>query len=347
MTDPAWRLPAEWETQSAVLVAWPHDGTDWAANLAEVESTYVALASAVTRFQNLVVVVADAALQAHVNARLAGAGIDLSRIHLVRADYDDTWLRDSGPITQRDGDRFRMLDFRFTGWGGKFGASRDDLLIGNLFAGGLFYRSVHERIDFALEGGAIEVDGNGTLMSTLTCLQQRHPALDEAGLREALGKIFTVAQVVLLKSGELQGDDTDAHIDTLARFAPDRTIVFQSCDDASDPHHAALVAMREELAALRDVDGHPYRLLSLPWARPIHAADGRRLAASYANFLVINSALLMPAYGDRADSDARRILSIAFPDREVIAVPVRALIEQNGSLHCITMQLPEGVVDVA
>jgi agmatine/peptidylarginine deiminase len=347
MNDAAWLLPAEWESQSAVLIAWPHAGTDWAANLSDVESTYVALAAAITRFQRLVVVVADDALREHVRVRLAGAAVDLSRVRLVLADYDDTWLRDSGPITQRDGGRFRLLDFRFTGWGGKFGAARDDLLIGTLFANGLFRNAEHERVDFALEGGAIEVDGRGTLLSTLTCLQQRHPGLDAAGLGEALGKIFSVAQVVLLKSGELQGDDTDAHIDTLARFAPDRSIVFQACDDASDPHFASLAAMRDELAAMRDVDGHPYRLLPLPWAKPIHAEDGRRLAASYANFLIINGAVLMPAYGDRADADALRVLARAFPEREIIAVPARSLIAQNGSLHCITMQLPEGVVNVA
>ncbi len=347
MNDSAWQLPAEWETQSAVLIAWPHAGTDWAANLADVESTYVALAAAVTRFQRLVVVVADDALREHALVRLAGAGVDLGRVRLMLAEYDDTWLRDSGPITQRDGDRFRLLDFRFTGWGGKFGASRDDLLIGRLFANGLFRNAEHERVDFALEGGAIEVDGNGTLMSTLTCLRQRHPAMDEAALGEALGKIFSAAQVVLLKSGELQGDDTDAHIDTLARFAPDRTVVFQACDDAADPHFAPLAAMRDELAAMRDVDGHPYRLLALPWAKPIHAEDGRRLAASYANFLIVNGAVLMPAYGDRADAEALRVLARAFPEREIVAVPARSLIEQNGSLHCITMQLPEGVVDVA
>ncbi|MBI2397930.1 MAG: agmatine deiminase family protein [Xanthomonadales bacterium] len=347
MSPARWQLPAEWDPQSAVLIAWPHSGTDWAANLADVESTYVALARAVTRFQSLLVVAASGALRTHVQTRLRGAGVDMARVRVVVADYDDTWLRDSGPITQRDGERFRLLDFRFTGWGGKFGASRDDLLIGALRAQGVFRNAEHERIDFALEGGAIEVDGNGTLMSTLTCLHQRHPALSEQALRERLGQIFSAAQVVLLKAGELQGDDTDAHIDTLARFAPDRTIVFQACDDALDPHYPSLAAMRDELAAMRDVDGHPYRLLPLPWAKPLHAVDGRRLAASYANFLVINGAVLMPAYGDLADAEARRTLARAFPGREIVTVPARSLIEQNGSLHCITMQLPEGVVDVA
>ena len=344
MSEASWRLPAEWESQSAVLVAWPHAGTDWAANLADVESTYVALVHAIARFQPALVVVADADLRAHAQARLAGAGVDMGRVRFVVADYDDTWLRDSGPLTQcRDG-RFRLLDFRFTGWGGKFGASRDDLLIEALHELGVFHNAEHQRHDFALEGGAVEFDGRDTLMSTLICLHQRHPELEPAELERRLADYFGVRQVVLLRSGELQGDDTDAHIDTLARFAPDRTIVFQGCDDRDDPHFAALSAMRDELAAMRDVDGAPYRLLSLPWPQPIHADDGRRLAASYANFLVVNGAVLMPAYGDRADADALQVLGAAFPGREIVAVPARPLIEQNGSLHCVTMQLPHGVV---
>ncbi len=344
MSEPVWRLPAEWESQSAVLVAWPHAGTDWAANLAEVESTYVALVHAIATFEQALIVVADDALLAHARMRLHGAGVDMARVRFVVADYDDTWLRDSGPITQRGGDRFRLLDFRFTGWGGKFGASRDDLLIGALHTNGVFRNAEHVRHDFALEGGAIELDGNGTLMSTLICLHQRHPDLEAAELEHRLAGMFNVRQVVLLRSGELQGDDTDAHIDTLARFAPDRCVVFQGCDDPNDPHYPALSAMKAELAAMRDVDGQPYRLFELPWPQPIHAADDRRLAASYANFLIVNGAVLMPAYGDRADASAQRVLAEAFPGRQIVAVPARPLIEQNGSLHCLTMQLPHGVV---
>lgn len=344
MSDQDWRLPAEWETQSAVLLAWPHVGTDWAANLVAVESTYVALVHAIACFEPALIVVADEALLEHARQRLTAAGVEMTRVRFVVAEYDDTWLRDSGPITQcRDG-RFRLLDFRFTGWGGKFGASRDDLLIGQLHAQGLFRDAELARLDFALEGGAIETDGNGSLLSTLTCLQQRHPGLDATALQKKLAAMLGVERVLLLTSGELQGDDTDAHIDTLARFAPERTIVFQACNDPNDPHYAGLAAMRDELAALRDRDGQPYRLHALPWAEPIHAADGRRLAASYANFLIVNRAVLMPAYGDRADAEAVRVLALAFPGREVVAVPARPLIEQNGSLHCVTMQLPQGVI---
>jgi agmatine/peptidylarginine deiminase len=150
-------------------------------------------------------------------------------------------------------------------------------------------------------------------------------------------------RVIWLEHGYLQGDDTDAHIDTLARFAPGDAIVFQSCDDEGDPHHAELTRMGDELAALRTASGAPYRLFPLPWARPI-LDDGRRLAASYANYLVVNGGVLVPAYGDSADAEAARIIGAAHPGREVIGVPCRPLIWQNGSLHCVTMQLPQGLL---
>jgi agmatine/peptidylarginine deiminase len=149
--------------------------------------------------------------------------------------------------------------------------------------------------------------------------------------------------VLWLERGYLQGDDTDAHIDTLARFAPHDVIVFQACDDPTDPHYDELTAMRDELTALRTASGQAYRLQGLPWAKPVFD-DGRRLAASYANYLIVNDAVLIPAYGDPADAEAARAIAAAHPGREVIAVPCRPLIWQNGSLHCLTMQLPEGVL---
>lgn len=344
MAATAWRLPAEWEPQAAILIAWPHAGTDWADQLAQVESTYLGLLTAITRFESALIIVADTALEASVRALLPGTGIDGNRVRFVVADYDDTWLRDSGPITLVAADRFRLSDFRFTGWGGKFSASRDDRLVGALFERGLFRNAELCALNFALEGGAIDCDGAGTLLTTFRCLQQRHPTLDRSALQQALAGFFAADRVLILESGELQGDDTDAHIDTLARFAAVDAIVFQACDLVGDSHFASLAAMRAELATLRTKAGAPYRLHALPWAQPIHAADGRRLAASYANFLIVNDAVLMPTYDDPADVTAATVLAAAFPGRQIVPVPARALIEQNGSLHCLTMQLPKGVL---
>ncbi|MCE5232438.1 MAG: agmatine deiminase family protein [Mizugakiibacter sp.] len=343
MTTDVFRLPAEWAPQAAVLVAWPHAGTDWAPRLFQTESTYTALVLAITRFQPAIVCVADEAVRTRAAALLDNAGVDATRVRFVEIPYDDTWLRDSGPITLTDGARFRLHDFRFTGWGGKFEASRDDRLIEGLVARGLFAHAEHRRIDWALEGGAIESDGRGTILTTWRCLHQRHPEQSREAIAQMLRKSLGARRVLWLDRGYLEGDDTDAHIDTLARFAPGDAIVYQACEDPADPHHDELAAMREELAALRTADGRPYTLHALPWPRPI--IDGeRRLAASYANYLIVNGAVLMPVYGDPADAGAAQVIAAAHPGREVVPVPCRPLIWQNGSLHCVTMQLPAGAL---
>ncbi len=337
------RFPAEWEPQSAILLAWPHAGTDWADRLGEVEETYIALVAAITRFQPVIACVADEDVEAYARARLSSARVDMDRVRFLEIEYDDTWLRDTGPVTLRDGEGFRLMDFRFTGWGGKFGAERDDRLVEGLVAQGLFRSARREEVDFALEGGAIETDGAGTLLSTWRCLAERHPGKGRAQVDAVLAGSLAQDRVLWLEHGYLEGDDTDAHVDTLARFAAPDAIVYQGCGDPADSHYDELRAMAAELAALRTADGRPYRLFELPWPRPV-LDEGRRLAASYANFLVINGAVLMPAYDDPADAQAAAVLASAFPGREILQVPCRPLIWQNGSLHCITMQLPAGVL---
>ncbi|KGI78238.1 agmatine deiminase family protein [Oleiagrimonas soli] len=346
MNLPRTALPAEWEPQAAILIAWPHADTDWAPRLSQVERTYVALAAAIARFQTAVICVADAELEQDVCRQLDSAGVDLDRVRFVQRAYDDTWLRDSGPITLRTADGFRLLDFRFTGWGGKFEASRDDELVAGLVRDGVFVDAEHRRIDWALEGGAIESDGHGTILTTWRCLHQRHPDSSREAIEATLRDALAADRVLWLDHGYLQGDDTDAHIDTLARFAPNDAIVYQQCDDVSDPHHAELERMRRELEALRTRDGHAYRLHPLPWAAPV-VDEGRRLAASYANYLVLNDAVLAPAYDDPSDDVAAAVLAAAHPDRRVVQIPCRPLIWQNGSLHCVTMQLPAGLLSTS
>ena len=344
MRSAAHRLPAEWEPQAGVLLAWPHGGTDWAERLSAVEATYASLVAAITRSEPALVCVADATVRARASERLRAASVDVSRCHFVEIEYDDTWLRDSGPISLVGNGSFVLNDFRFTGWGGKFNASRDDRLIGGLIARNLFASGAeHRRVDWALEGGAIESDGAGTLLTTWRCLHQRHPEQSREQMNRVFADNLGSERVLWLEHGYLQGDDTDAHIDTLARFAPDDVIVFQSCDDPRDIHFDELGRMRDELAALRTTAGQPYTLLPLPWAQPI-LDDGRRLAASYANYLVVDGAVLVPAYGDRADDAAAAAIGAAHPGREAVQVPCRPLIWQNGSLHCVTMQLPRGLL---
>lgn len=343
MSD-VFRFPAEWEPQSAVLIAWPHPETDWGPRLVEVEETYIALVAAITAFEDAVICIADDDLQTYAEARLRSARVDMDRVRFVTVEYDDTWLRDSGPITlKRATGGFRLLDFRFTGWGGKFEASRDDRLVEALAAQDVFADATREQIDFALEGGGIETDGAGSLLTTWRCLHERHPDATREQLSAKLAGWLRQDRVLWLDHGYLEGDDTDAHIDTLARFAAEDAIVYQGCDDVADTHYEELRAMAGELSRLRTREGRPYRLFALPWPRPVFD-NGRRLAASYANFLIVNGAVLIPAYGDPADARAQETMAEAFPGRMIVPVPCRPLIWQNGSLHCITMQLPAGVL---
>ncbi len=340
------RLPAEWEPQDGVLLTWPHDGGDWCPWLAEVDQVYVALARAITARERVLVCVRDAAHRSHVMQLLQGAGVTLERVALCTVASNDSWARDHGPITVLEHGRARLLDFVFNGWGGKYAAALDDRITATLVQAGAFAATAHERIEFVLEGGAIESDGAGTLLTTAACLlsQGRNPGLTRADIERRLHEFFGLQRVLWLEHGALEGDDTDSHIDTLARFCDATTIAYVRCDDRSDAHFAALDAMERELVALRDAHGAPYRLVALPWPAPKYGDDGRRLPATYANFLVINDAVLVPTYRDAADAAALAALGACFPQREIVAIDCLPLIRQYGSLHCVTMQLPAGTL---
>ena len=324
-------------------MAWPHAGTDWAARLESTRRCFAGIAAAISRRQTLVLLVSDAAVEADARNALAESDADLARVRFITLPYNDTWLRDSGPISLRNADGFELLDFHFTAWGGKFEAGLDDRIVSEMAARGLFRNAEHRRIDFALEGGGIETDGAGTLLSTWHCLHERHPDKPRSDIEDILKMQLRQNRVLWLEHGYLEGDDTDAHIDTLARFASETSIIYQACDDPQDSHYSELQAMAAELGQLRTAEGKPYTLHALPWPKPI-VDDGRRLAASYANFLIINGAVLMPVYGDPADAEALSVMRTAFPSHDVLGIPCRDLIWQNGSLHCCTMQLPEGLL---
>lgn len=349
MTSPAVTraggLVPEWAPQSAVLLTWPHEDTDWEPDLERVEACFAAIVREVTRREIALVVCASPRHAHRVRSAIAAAGGDVGRVRCHAVPSNDTWARDHGPLTvSRDG-RPVLLDFRFNGWGGKFPAHLDDRITGTLHAEGAFGRTPLESVDLVLEGGAIDTDGEGTLLTTPCLLTPtRNPGLSRAALEARLRAILGVSRVCWLEHGRLAGDDTDGHVDTLARFCDPGTIAYQSCEDAGDEHHGPLAAMREELAALRRSDGRPYRLVALPWPRPVRDDDGRRLPAGYANFLVINGAVLVPVYDDVADDTALEALAGCFPGRDVVGIDCRVLIRQSGSLHCVAMQLPAGVV---
>ncbi|SDI76511.1 agmatine deiminase family protein [Billgrantia gudaonensis] len=338
------RLLPEWHPQDAVQLTWPSPHGDWAPLLERIEGTLETLVVAIARYQHVLVSVPDAATRTHLARRFANLGVDAARLHLMVLEADDTWARDHGPLGVERNGRPVLLDYVFTGWGGKYPAARDDSLTRRLADAGIFACPV-ESHELVLEGGALDTDGEGTLLTTESCLlnHNRNPGLGrnalEARLREELG----VDRVLWLTHGHLQGDDTDGHIDTLARFVDPGTIAYVRCDDERDPHYPAFAAMEAEIEALRRRDGEPYRLIPLPWPHPVHdPVDGHRLPATYANFLIINGAVLVPTYGDSADGHALAALAEAFPERDIVPIECTSVLRQHGSLHCLTMQLPQG-----
>lgn len=332
------------------MLTWPHPGTDWAAQLDAVEPVFLDIARAVLRFEHVVLscehVFRMQALERELNEYAQSNGLP-GRVVTVPAPANDTWARDHGPITVMTDSGPELLDFRFNAWGGKFHWEKDDALNRHLANAGVFGTTPLKPVDFVLEGGSIESDGQGTLLTTSECLltPTRNPDYDRAAIEQLLGEVLGAERVLWLNHGYLAGDDTDSHIDTLARFcAPDR-ICYVACPDVADEHYSALAAMEEELQEFRQRNGEPYQLTALPWPEPIYGDDGERLPATYANFLIINHAVLLPVYGVPQDDEAVSVLQALFPDREIVAINCRPLIQQHGSLHCVTMQIPAGVVN--
>lgn len=333
-------LPAEWAPQDAVQLTWPRADGDFARWFDSVERCFIALAVAVTRFEPLLV--ACAGEPKALRQRLVRAGVPESRLRVFQAPSNDVWARDHGPITVLRNRKPVHLDFTFNGWGGKFDAREDDQLTRRLAEQKAWSAPV-ETVDFVLEGGAIESDGAGTLLTTERCLlaPTRNPGLGKAQVEEKLKQWFGLTRVLWLRRGDLLGDDTDGHVDTIARFCDPGTIAYQACDDRQDAHYEDLRAMAGELAAFRDAYGKPYRLVPLPLPPPIHDDGGRRLPAGYPNFTIVNGAVLVPTYGCDTDAPALERLRPCFPGREVVGIDCRALIHQYGSLHCVTMQIPK------
>ncbi len=340
------QFPPEWAPQDGIQLTWPNDRGDWAPYLAEVEPVFIAIAQAVTRRERLIISCYDADHRQAVEARLLKAGVNMTRVQLYAIPSNDTWARDHGPITVVDRDGVHLLDFVFNGWGGKYAAELDNQITARLAAAGAFGETPRTAVDLVLEGGGIETDGEGTLLTTASCLltPTRNPQLTQPQLERQLGKLLGINRILWLHQGHLEGDDTDGHIDTLARFCSIDTIAYQGCDDPEDTHYPALSAMAEELKAFRTRDDQPYRLVELPWPRAKRNAKGDRLPATYANFLIINGAVLLPTYNDPADTAAIEALRRCFPDREIVPIDCSALVLQYGSLHCVTMQLPRGVL---
>ncbi|WP_026840367.1 agmatine deiminase family protein [Citrifermentans bremense] len=336
------RLPAEWEPQDGVLLAWPHENSDWAPYLDAVEPVFAEIVTQISRFETAVVAAAGPDL---VREKLAACGANLERVRIHQLDTNDTWARDFGPITVEDHGALRLLNFGFNGWGLKFPSDLDNRINKRLQGLGVWGAPL-DTVGLILEGGSIESDGQGTILSTEECLMNdnRNPHLTRIELEEELHGLFGSNRFLWLANGYLAGDDTDSHVDTLARLCPDDTIAYVRCDDPDDEHYPALTAMEQEILSFRTRDGRPYRVIPLPWPSARFDEGGERLPATYANFLVVNGAVLVPTYRDEKDAAALAAVGVAFPGREIVGIDCLPLILQHGSLHCVTMQLPKGTL---
>jgi len=337
-------LPAEWYPQSAVQLAWPHPQSDWRTIIDEVIECYVEIIRQIALRQRVFVVCPKAS-----QVIPYFKNCNLKNISFFEILTNDTWARDFGGITILENGHPVVCDFQFNGWGLKFIADLDNRVTAELFRKGAFAKEVgcRDYLDFVLEGGSIESDGKGTLLTTEHCLlsKNRNDSRNKEELEQFLKNTLGIEQVLWLDHGALEGDDTDSHIDTLARFCDEKTIAYVKCEDPEDIHFEELARMEKELRLFRTKEGHPYNLLPLPMADPVFdEKDGHQLPATYANFLIINEAVLVPFYNSPKDEEAGAILQIAFPDREIIGVNCLPLIKQHGSLHCITMQYPQGTI---
>ena len=331
-------LPAEWAPQVAVILTWPHEHGDRADGPQAVEAVFVRIAVEVARREAVVIGCRDAAMGRRVRGLLRAAEVDLARVHLHAVPGAGIWAREHGPITVVRSGWPLLLDFV---------SAVDDHVAGRLHALGAFDAVPMIRVELRLAGGSIETDGEGTLLITR---QQLRGVASASGLAEAelcarLGALFGPLRVLQIddvsrECGAMTGDDIAGHIDMLARFTDVMTIAYQSCDDPEDPHWTSMQGLATELAALRSRSGEPYRLVPLPWPQPRRSATGQRLPLSYASFLILNNAVLVPIYEDPADERAIAVLARVFPGRDVVGIDSLALARQQGGLHGVTMQLP-------
>ncbi len=328
------RMIAEWEKQRAVLLSFPHEKTDWAEDLEASLSPFIRIAQAIAYKEAVYIICQD-------KNKISDLFCSTLNMTFIEIPTNDTWIRDYGYISIKEEGKIKLLDFTFDGWGGKFEASLDNNVNSTLHKKGYLGATPLESIEYVLEGGSIESDGEGTILTTSTCLcnPNRNGGMDKKEVQMRLKNYLGATRILWLDYGYLAGDDTDSHIDTLARFVNTQTIMYVKCEDTEDEHFEALQKMEAQLKAFKTKEGKPYTLIALPMTDAIYSKEKKRLPATYANFLITNDALIYPTYSDKNDTKVGEIFKEVFSDKEIIPVNCLKLIEQGGSLHCSTMQI--------
>ena len=340
------RLPAEWEPQSGIQLTWPHANTDWKPYLEDITKVFVNMVKVITNEELLTVVTPETeTVRKQLSKELTAA--QLNNVIFYDIDSNDTWARDHAPLTLVSDDKeICILDFKFNGWGDKFEWTKDNNITSQLNNKDAFNACYECDTDFVLEGGSIESDGKGSIFTTTFCLmaEHRNQPLTREEIEERLLKSLHAKRIVWLDYGQLIGDDTDGHIDTIVRLAPNDTIVYNGCDDESDEQYNDFNSLEKQLRQLKTLDGEAYNLLRLPMPDAIYD-DGERLPATYANFVITNKSVICPTYSQPIkDNIAMKVLQRAFPNHNIVGIDASVVIKQHGSLHCLTMQYPEGTL---
>jgi agmatine/peptidylarginine deiminase len=320
------RLVAEFEEQSYTQIIFPHKNTDWAEYLQEAQQCFTNIINSIIKYQKCLVVCADID---DVKSRFE----DNKNLHFVEYTTDDTWARDCSALCVEDNSKIELLDFTFTGWGGKFESSKDNAMTSFLTPNAI-------KCDMILEGGGVESNGIDAILTTSECMlnKNRNHTLSKEEITQKLKSYFGASKIHYLNHGYLAGDDTDSHIDTLARFVDKDKIMYVKCDNPLDEHYKELSLMEDELKLI--AKENKYKLIPLPMSDAIYF-DDERLPATYANFLFVNGAVLVPVYGVKQDEKALEIFKDTFPHRDIIGINCYPLIKQHGSLHCVTMNFKD------
>jgi agmatine deiminase len=334
------RLPAEWETQAAVWLSWPHKAATWPGNFRPIPAVFARLAAEIS-LRQLVRINAPPELEAKARPLLLKAGADMARVEFYPHPTDDAWCRDHGPIfvrNRRTGE-VAVTAWDYNAWGGKYPPYDNDRRIPGRIARALGLRSFDNAM--VLEGGSIETDGEGQLLTTESCLlnPNRNPGLSRPEIEQALATQFGVEAIFWLGGG-IVGDDTDGHVDDLTRFFPKNGILTMVERDQKDPNHAPLQENLDRLRSFRNQEGKKFRLVEIALPKAVRRGAAR-LPASYANYLVINGAVLMPSFRQPArDAAAAEALAACFPGRDVVPIDCWDLVGGLGAIHCVTQQQP-------
>ena len=332
-------MPAEWELQDAIQLTWPCDKTDWKDNLVLAEKCFLQIAQLVSKYQKLIIIHSKSR-----NPKGSFTNNELANIKFIEAHYNDTWARDYAPITIIENGIPTLKNFTFNGWGNKFDSQLDNQLNEMLFKNGIYKNLIN--VDFILEGGAIESNGEGIILTTKNCLlnSNRNTEVNFNEIEVILKRELSAKKILWLDHGEIIGDDTDAHIDTIARFVDSNTILYSKCFNTNNPNFESLNKMERELEKLTNLENKRFRLIPIPLPNIIE--NGMNLPATYANFLITNKQVLLPVYNCPEDKDAINVLKRVFQDKVIEPVYCGEIIKQNGSLHCLTMQLPANTINL-